>query len=107
MRVVNRYKEPYTHYIGRPSVFGNPYALVASVVPGTKRVATLGESLRLFEDYARNDSDVKAAIMRLPLNAVLGCTCKPKDCHGDVIVRLWYEWRGVPYVEEPNRKRLL
>lgn len=49
MRVVHCKKEPYTHYIGRPSIQG------------------------------------------LPPDAVLGCWCKPKACHGDVIIKLWKE----------------
>ena len=27
----------------------------------------------------------------LPADAVLGCFCKSKRCHGDVIVKLWHE----------------
>jgi hypothetical protein len=107
MRVVNRYKEPYTHNIQRGTRLGNRYSHVPTNHYGVMFVATRQEAIAGFEADARNSPLTRAAIMRLPEDAVLGCTCKPKDCHGDVIVKLWHEWHGLPYKEEPQRKRLL
>ncbi len=95
MRVVHCKKEPYTHYIGRPSPLGNRYSHRPSKVPGTIMVGTVEEALVGFEDDVITNPDLKAAIMALPEDAVLGCWCKPKDCHGDIIVRLWYEFQSL------------
>ena len=81
MRVVHCKKEPYSHYIGRPSVFGNPYP-----VQGDNRDLVLEQ----YEKYAR--MNLMEHIKALPEDAVLGCFCKPKyKCHGDIIIKLWQE----------------
>ncbi len=107
MRVVNRYKEAFTHDIGRRTVFGNRYACVKSTYRNITYVASRSIAIANYEADARKDPNMKAAIMALPEDAMLGCTCKPKDCHGDVIVKLWHEWHGLPYVEETKRRRLI
>ncbi len=80
MKVVNKRSSDSTVYIGRGSVFGNPFKIGEN---GT-RDSVIAE----FEDYARRTPHVLAAIKELPQNAVLGCYCKPRACHGDVIVKL-------------------
>jgi len=86
--VVNLRKETYDVYIGRPgkgqydAPFGNPF-LVG--IDGER-----GECAKLFRDWFHSD-DPKAKEMRnraretIKSNDKLGCFCKPKDCHGDVI----------------------
>jgi hypothetical protein len=97
MRVVHCKREAYTHYIGRPSALGNPYAVKTSRHPVTA-VQSSDSAIRLFEQYARDH--LLDEIRKLPESAVLGCWCKPKPCHGDVIVRLWLEMKGqVPVVD--------
>ena len=93
MRVVNRRKEAETHYIGRGSVFGNPFK-VAVVGSRTK-------AIELYEKYVRRQMAeiigghathyLPKAIYDLPEDAVLGCYCSPKACHGDVIIKIWKE----------------
>lgn len=60
--------------------FGNPFKIAGSL--------TREESLRLFAMYFRTllerDSDFKKAVLKLR-GKVLGCFCKPLDCHGDII----------------------
>lgn len=34
---------------------------------------------------------VGRAIEDLPEDAILGCFCHPKDCHGDIIIKIWKE----------------
>lgn len=69
--------------IQRPSIFGNPYP----VTRGRSR----SEAIRLFEVYARRrmaeDSDFRKAVADLHGKTLL-CSCKPKACHGDVLVLL-------------------
>lgn len=95
MKVVNCRREPYTHYIGRPSPLGNPY----SHREGTQAlevVTTREIAVAKFEWYVRGRPDLLQKIKELPEDAVLGCWCKPKYCHGDIIVKLWKELHGRP-----------
>lgn len=70
-------------YIGRPSIFGNPFWL--------KSEAQRDHVVDSYEAWARNQPKILEAIKALPEDAVLGCYCAPKRCHGDVIVKLWKE----------------
>ncbi len=82
MTVVHCKREPFTHYIGRPSVFGNPFT-----------IADYGRhtAIAMFEEWARQQPTVLDAILALPADAVLGCWCHKQRCHGHVIMRLWKE----------------
>lgn len=86
-KVVNLRREQFDLYIGRApgrrGVFGNPYALAQ----GYSRL----EAIRLFERDARDNALLLEAIRRIPPGTRLGCFCKPLECHGDVIVKLWKE----------------
>jgi hypothetical protein len=93
MRVVHFKKSPYTTYIGRPSVFGNPHAL-GYVCPVCEEEHTRAEAVLLYEQHARETPRLLEAIRELPEDAVLGCWCAPRACHGDVIVKLWKEMHG-------------
>ena len=81
MKVVNKYKEKYTVYIGRPSIFGNPYTI--------RKDSDREGVINLYRYYVRSELEVLKAIYSLPKDAILGCYCKPKACHGDVIVELY------------------
>lgn len=91
--VVNKYKEPFDVYIGRGSVWGNDY----SHLPETKashKVDTRDEAVECYRDQLW-DSICSGKItidMLKSLNGKrLGCFCKPKSCHGDIIVKA-VEW---------------
>lgn len=113
MRVVHCRKEEYTHYCGRfprwkarqhgENPLANMYAHVQSGVPGVTIVGTRDESIRCFEEDARSDETILAAIKALPADAVLGCWCRPKACHCDVIVELWKELHGLPCAASQRR----
>jgi hypothetical protein len=86
MRVVNLRKEKYTHYIGRPSIFGNPFIIGKD---GTRE-----QVIEKYSDCLRhgiNELNIIEAIKKLPEDAILGCYCKPLPCHGDVIIKIWEE----------------
>lgn len=83
MRVVNKYKEKWTHYIGRGSPLGNPFVVGKD---GTRE-----QVIEWYEEYARKNPEILNAIEALPESAVLGCFCKPKACHGDIIIKIWNE----------------
>lgn len=83
MRVTTKWNKAMTHFIGRPSIFGNPFPITSTVDRDTV--------IRKYEEWVRNQPEVLAAIQALPHDAVLGCFCAPKPCHGDVIVKIWKE----------------
>ena len=80
--VVNLKYETYDVYIGRPGPFGNPF-----------RLNHENERDQILDRYRAwlNKPHMKwlRDKMRAELRGkVLGCYCKPKACHGDVIVEI-------------------
>lgn len=81
--VVNKYKESYDVYIGRGSVWGNPYAMEDKSDEERDRVIRAYKSY-LWDQIKREKITIQ---MLLELDGKkLGCFCKPKACHGDIIV---------------------
>ena len=81
--VVNKYKSPYDVYIGRGSVWGNPYVMKDQSHKERVRVITeyrtyLWEQIRL--------GKVTLEMLKELDGKRLGCFCAPKACHGDVLV---------------------
>ena len=87
--VVNKYKSSYTVYIGRGSVFGNKYThRPLDSTKATHQVASSKEAIECFEKDLLTDKALMAEVRNLHgTGAVLGCFCKPKACHGDVIAK--------------------
>ena len=83
MKVVHCKRSRCTHYIGRPSIFGNPFVVG---IDGCRE-----NCIRQFEAYARESKIIMQAILKLPSTAILGCWCRPKRCHGDAIIKIWKE----------------
>lgn len=83
MKVTHVKHRLFTVYIGRPSIYGNPFVV--------GKDGTRSECIKKFEKFARSNDGILNAIKKLPKDAVLGCHCSPKKCHGDVIVKLWKE----------------
>lgn len=79
-KVVNRSKEAYDVYIGRGSVFGNPFVIG---VDGNREEVIEKFRVYFYEKIA-NDTSFKRRVRDLK-GKRLGCHCKPKPCHGDVI----------------------
>jgi hypothetical protein len=82
--VVNRKSGAhYDVFIGRPSVFGNPF-----------RIGEHGnrvQVIEMYEQYARQrlkeDAQFREAVKGL-YGKRLGCYCVPLKCHGTVLARL-------------------
>lgn len=92
-RVVHCKKEPYDVYIGRPSPFGNPYSNEFDTLAEFK-VKNRTEAIKAYRKYAEDKmkSDPEFALLVRGLQAkVLGCWCKPKKCHGDILAELAYK----------------
>lgn len=84
-KVVNikKYNDDYV-YIGRGSKWGNPYKI--------DKDGTREEVIIKYEEYIRGKQDLLLDLPRLE-GQVLGCYCKPKSCHGDILVKLLHERR--------------
>jgi hypothetical protein len=88
MRVVHCKKETYDVYIGRPSKWGNPYThkkgTTAEFVKPTR-----DEAIEAYRDYILNGKGVHLLDDLSELEGkVLGCWCKPKSCHGDILIEI-------------------
>lgn len=77
-RVVNKYKEPYDVYIGRGSKWGNPF---------TVEQYGRDECINKYKEYILSNPELLADLHELE-GKTLGCFCKPKACHGDILVKL-------------------
>ena len=77
--VVNKNKSEYDVYIGRGSIFGNPYII--------GRDGTREEVIKKYRKWFYNK--LRSPKFQFEINKLsgkrLGCFCKPLDCHGDVI----------------------
>lgn len=48
----------------------------------------LQKSLELFEEYISKNIDLMNNLHELD-GKILGCWCKPEQCHGDILIKLW------------------
>ena len=78
-RVVHCKISPFDVYIGRPSIWGNPFEI--------GRDGTRNEVIAKYEQWIQAQPDLLAQTKDLK-DKVLGCWCKPKPCHGDVLAKL-------------------
>lgn len=78
-RVVHCKIEPYDIYIGRPSKWCNPFRIGQD--------GNRSEVLQKFRAYLMGRPDLLDSIEELR-GKTLGCWCKPKDCHGDILVEM-------------------
>jgi len=76
IKVVHCKKEEYDVYIGRGSKWGNPFI-----------IGIHGNRDEVISKYEMYIMDNKNLINQLPelRGKTLGCWCKPKACHGDIL----------------------
>lgn len=80
--VVNKYKDKYDVYIGRfkqGSMFGNKFTVQEY---GREKAIELYR--KWFYRTLERNAYFKKQVLALK-GKILGCYCKPKACHGDVI----------------------
>ncbi len=92
-KVVNLKYEKYDIYIGRGSKWGNPYRID---IDGTRE-----EVIARYRYYLNNNKSLLEDLNELK-DKILGCFCKPLDCHGDVLIEV-LEKRGIICVEKQLR----
>lgn len=78
---IKKYNGDYV-YIGRGSIWGNPFKI--------GKHGTREEVIIKYEQYIKGRPELLADLPRL-VGQVLGCYCKPKACHGDILVKLLQE----------------
>jgi hypothetical protein len=78
-RVVHCKRRKYDVYIGRGSVWGNPFKI--------GKHGTREEVIAKYEEYILSNSELLERLPELK-GKVLGCWCAPRLCHGDILVRL-------------------
>lgn len=87
-RVVNKKHSDYDVYIGRGSLFGNPWSHRDSTL-AKHVVSTREEAISKYREYfmrrVEEEPLFRKCVMMLK-GQILGCSCAPKPCHGDVIV---------------------
>lgn len=87
--VVHCKEKPYDVYIGRPSIYGNPF----SHKPGTLakyKVHTQLEAVEHYGNWLWQQDNLMKRIRNNLRGRVLGCWCKSihtpnAPCHGDII----------------------
>ena len=77
--VVNLRDRPHDIYIGRGSIWGNPF------IEG--KHGDRSEVIDLYRQYVLGSHNLLSQIHTLK-GKVLGCYCKPAPCHGDVLANL-------------------
>lgn len=82
--VLNRYKaSPLMAgaiYIGRPSVYGNPFVI--------GRDGSRAEVIAQYEEWLLKQPELVALIKVELRGRNLKCYCAPQPCHGDVLLRI-------------------
>ena len=93
-KIVNLYKEPYDVYIGR-SRKGEPFNKWCNpFVIDKSNPNSLSEVLDKYRKYLWKEiksGNITVEDLKNLDVKVLGCFCKPKDCHGDIIIKA-VEW---------------
>ena len=88
-RVVHCKKESYDVYIGRPSKWGNPFTHLKGSTNAKYVKPTRAEAIEAYRDYILNGEGIHLLNDLGELEGkVLGCWCKPKSCHGDILVEI-------------------
>lgn len=79
VEVVNINIDNYDIYIGRPSKWGNPFQIG---IDGNRK-----EVIQKYRKWIISQPELLSSLHELKYKT-LGCYCKPKECHGDVLVEL-------------------
>ena len=87
IKVVNLRKDKYDIYIGRGSKWGNPFIV--------GKDGSRDEVISKYEAYLMSHPTLTQDLPEL-IGKTLGCFCKPKACHGDVLKRMVEDelWRN-------------
>lgn len=79
-------KEPYDVLIDRTTIWGNPYSHKEGTAAKHK-VETRREAIEKYREHLMSTPELLSRLEELR-DKTLGCWCKPKACHGDVLAEL-------------------
>jgi hypothetical protein len=79
-RVVHCKREPYDVYIGRGSIWGNPFVI--------GKHGTREEVIAKYRKRLEENEPLRLKVEILLRGKSLGCWCAPKACHGDVLLEI-------------------
>lgn len=86
--LVNRHKGEFDIYIGRGTIWGNPYP----IDPGQGRSRQVSIEMYREHLYDRIEDGTITIKDFLSLSGKrIGCSCAPLPCHGDVIIEVFNE----------------
>ncbi len=90
--VVHCKKHPYDVYIGRGSKWGNPYTHIKDRETKAEYIVESREkAIQMYKEWILLRPDLLEDLKELK-DKRLGCWCKPKSCHGDILVELIKEY---------------
>jgi len=78
-KVVNVNNDVFDVFIGRPSIWGNPFEIGKD---GTRK-----EVIKKYRVWLNDNESLKSRILELD-GKILGCFCAQKACHGNVIIEM-------------------
>lgn len=86
--IVNLKEDECQVYIGRPSKWGNPYSHLPDTLAKYK-VKTRSQAIKAYKQWI-TQGEGKHLLNDLHelKDMTLGCWCKPKQCHGDILIQL-------------------
>lgn len=85
--VVHCKRAPFDVYIGRPSVWGNPFSHLPKSA-AKYRCASRDEAIERYEAWILTQPVLLARARAELRGKILGCWCAPQRCHGDVLARI-------------------
>lgn len=78
--VVHCKKEKYDVYIGRPSIWGNPFEIGKD---GNRE-----EVIEKYKKYLETKPELMERAKKELKGKILGCFCAPQPCHGDILAQI-------------------
>jgi hypothetical protein len=84
-KVVHCSRSGYDVYIGRPSIWGNPFEI--------GKDGTRAQVVAKYREHVLSSPELMSKLPELR-GKVLGCWCAPQLCHGDVLLELIDELYG-------------
>jgi len=78
--VVHCKKSNYDVYIGRPSIWGNPFRIGKD---GDK-----ADRIRKYRDWIMSQPELVARAKKELRGRTIACWCKPEACHGDILAEI-------------------
>ena len=80
--------EDYDVYIGRPSIFGNPFTHIKDRKTNAEFIVnSREEAVAEYKKWIKTKPEILSQIQTLKGKRI-ACWCKKKPCHGDVIIEI-------------------